>query len=430
MGDLLEDIKNDDSDFLAKSSKKGLSGRKKSDLGKGPFREFPAPAKKIIATVPSTQPAAETAAPPVQDTPPAIPVSFRSDSGLSAKNFVPVKKQTGLKTGLKESVSEDADEAVQLKVNPRQLRHNPRKVLRYLYQLASTSGDRTTPKFNATDAAEDIDLRYESFRTALKVLRHHNMIERVSYRSGPSGWCQFRIFKEVYRELYELYSNNEMDDVEDNNSGLNSGLSAPCSSSNKIVTTTTTEQADLVESIAHIDLSFWNIGRRSLVKYIGEGATCETVRELEEFLHRARAAVEDMKGRGETVRSPAGFLMHCLREGHVGVPAGYKSLEEIRLEEANREKRERLERMKAAKEEQYRVDFALFKEEFDVEERRRLLEEIRTEEKKKHPTFASKETLERTIQARFNEAMARLFVDHYPAEERMHLESSGVLRSS
>jgi len=427
MGDLLEDIKNDDSDFLAKSSKKGSSGRKKFDLGKGPFREFPAPAKKIIATVPASQPRAEAATTPVQEVQAPIPVSFRSDSGLLAKNFTPVEKQTGLKTGLKEDASEEVDEAVQLKVNPRQLRHNPRKVLRYLYQLASTSGDRTTPKFNATDAAEDIDLRYESFRTALKVLRHHNLIERVSYRSGPSGWCQFRIFKEVYRELYALYANDEIEGVEDNNSGLNSGLSAPCSSSNKILTTTTTEQADVVESIAHIDLSFWNIGRRSLVKYIGEGATCETVKELEEFLHRARAAVDDMKGRGETVRSPAGFLMHCLKEGYVGVPVGYRSLEEIRLEEANREKRERLERIKAAKEEQYRIDFALFKEELDAEEKKRLLETIREEEKKKHPTFASKETLERTVHARFNQALGQMFARQYPADEIVYLESAGVL---
>jgi len=148
---------------------------------------------------------------------------------------------------------------------------------------------------------------------------------------------------------------------------------------------------------------------------------------LEEFLHRARAAVDDMKGRGETVRSPAGFLMHCLKEGYVGVPVGYRSLEEIRLEEANREKRERLERIKAAKEEQYRIDFALFKEELDAEEKKRLLETIREEEKKKHPTFASKETLERTVHARFNQALGQMFARQYPADEIVYLESAGVL---
>ena len=431
MSDLLEDIKNDDSDFLAKSTKKGLSGRKKSDLGKGPFREFPALTKNVAAVPPGVPPADDARTPPLEGPASVNPVTTRSDSGLITENQSSPKIQTGLKPGLKESVTQDIASGVSRTITPRQLRRNPKRVLRYLFQIASTSGERTTPQFNTMDAADDIDIRYESFRTALKVLRNHNLIERVSYRPGPCGWCQFRIFKDVYRELHELYSNADDETIDDSDSGLKSGSSAVCSSSRVLITTTTTtaEEGDLIDAIAHIDLSFWNIGRRSLVKFIGAGKTCESIRELEEFLHRAKAAVEDMKGRGGKIRSPAGFLMHCLREGYVGVPDGYKSLDEVRLEEMNREKKERLERIKTIKEEQYRIDFALFKEEFDAVEKRQLIEAIRDEEKKKHPAFASKETLERTVQARFNEALARIFADRYPADERMHLENAGVLRS-
>lgn len=404
MGDLLEDIKEDSSDFLAKSSKKGLSGRKKGDLGMGPFREFPAAPKKDPVELRSEdQKKVE------------VPVAIRSLSGLNEGPFEPKKKQTGLKTGLPEATPLTDSAEVVNKVSPKTLRRNPKKVLRYLFDLASSSGERTTPNFNIIDASETLDMRYESLRTALKILRGHKLIERVSYRPGPNGWCQFRIFKDTYKELNEIYTRVNEEDVESDNSGLRSGSSNVCSSSNNLNITTTTGD-DVIDQLSHINLSAWNISRRSLVKYVGPGNTCETVRDMEEFLHRAKAAIEGMKGRGEVVRSPAGFLMHCLKEGYVGVPEGYKSLEEIRIEESNREKRERLERMRAAKEEQYRVDFALFKEEFDPEEKRRLLEGIREEERKRHPSFASKATLDKTIQAKFEEVMKSKFEEQYSRE--------------
>jgi hypothetical protein len=426
MGDLLEDIKEDSSDFLAKSTKKGSSGRKKSDLGLGPFRDFPIPARKGPSAAPNS--IASNPVTPESATEPAPdkPVSFRSDSGLNPVSITAAPEQTGLKTGLNPADVNASAGSNSRGISPRQLRKNPKKVLRYLYQAASQSGERTTPSFNIVDAAADINIPYESFRTALKILRGYNFIERISYRAGPNGWCQFQIPKVVFKDLYELYSIADEEHTF-KQPGLKSGLSQTCSSSmlsnNTTTTATALEEIDRIEALSHVDLGTWNISKKMLVKHIGPGKTCESVKDMEEFLHRASAAIESLRARGDAVRSPAGFLMHCLNEGYVGVPDGYKSLEELRLEKMNRETRERLDRIKAAKEEKCRMEFELFREELDSAEKRSMLERIRDDEGKSHPAFASKETLERSIQVRFKEELIQKFCERFTAAERVYVES-------
>lgn len=415
MGDLLEDIKNDDSDFLAKSSKKGSSGRKKSDLGMGPFRDLQASGQKRAAGPETGSETIPVEFRSVDKKQAEVPVSFRSSSGLDNLPLGSSPEQTGLETGLPDALpaSNVSESSI---VSPRLLRRNPKMVLRYLFEMASKSGERTTQKINIVEASEYLEIRYESFRTAIKVLRNYNIVERASYRSGPNGWCQFRFQKDTFKDLYDFYNGQLSKGEKLQNSGLNSGLSDDSSSSGIKNTTTTATDESALDTLTCLDLSQWNISKRSLVNHVGPGKTCETVEEMQEFLHRVAAAVDEMRKRGEKVRSPAGFLMHCLREGYVGVPEGYVSLKERRERERAEQARRELEKIQAAKKERYESEYALFRESVDQGVKARLVEEIRSKSKTK-VEVVGKATFDKAIKAEIENGLRRNFCAQYRPEE-------------
>jgi hypothetical protein len=178
-----------------------------------------------------------------------------------------------------------------------------------------------------------------------------------------------------------------------------------------------------------LDLQRWGISKTHLLPHIGPGKTCETFQDLEEFLHKVDAAIASIEQGGKKMRSRAGFLISRLQGQPIGVPDSYVSLREKRLLAEKEAKERELQRIRTAKREKYQVEFQLFQETFDGERKNQLLQNIREEEQRNHPSFASAETLERSVQSRFKDALRKLFCEQYqPEEERGEVE--GMLFST
>ncbi len=423
-------------DFLSSMNKKGTTGRKRSSLGMGPFRENPLAPLKSKSTVSSESNDSKTPQEEAVKTTPTESgtnaVQMRYNGGTKQVNAVqteaPSETICGTKSGTNAVQTRSPTFSTDIS-SLRTIRGNYRRVLLGLYARCRKRGQRTTADLCLIDFAQETQISYESIRTTLRRMLEKGFLLRTGFSTGRGGWVEYEIPELIYRALLDMETSNigwpEMRNLCGTNGGSISGQIASCSSSENL-NTTTTETNDTEEKIKEerlrelsaVDLSRWGIRRHALLGYVGVGKLCENRQELEEFLHRAKVAIDDLRSRGEPVRSPAGFLMHCLKAGYVGVPDGYKSLEEEQLEVMNREMRQRLENIKAAKKEKYQIEYEIFKETVDQARKSTLMKEIEGK-LDINRSIVGESAYARAISAKLEESMMDVFVQQYePAELR------------
>lgn len=364
----------------------------------------------------------------MQAEPPEVRVQKGFNEGQERVQNSQRKGSIGVEKGFNKGlvgVQSKGSEGVQTDITKSvaQLRGNNFKYLTHIFELCRANCETVTPPISLKKLSEEISMPWESIRTCIKRLCSNALLERVGNTKGPNAIVQYRLPEDVYRSLNMRLRKLGLSEVGVQNVGSEGVQSSLCSSSNLKTTTTngfnTDEEIDpsILERVNELNLKTWGITKAHLLRFVGPNKICETFEDLEEFLHRVEFVIADIEKKGKRVNSKAGFLISRLKGEPLGLPEGYVSLKEKRIRADKEEKERELERIRAAKEEKYRVEYALFREKFDPVEKEKLLNEIRTEEGKNHPDFASKETLDRTVQARFSQMMVKLFLEQFIVED-------------
>ena len=123
-----------------------------------------------------------------------------------------------------------------------------------------------------------------------------------------------------------------------------------------------------------LEKSFEGLNVRSLLPYLGQIDSAET---LQDFLDMANACVAASRDSGTPIRNPKGFLLAQLRAGYINPPEGYKSRRVLAQERRNRQLETELEDMRRLKEEEERLELEVYKAKLTPTAQSQLLQEAR-----------------------------------------------------
>lgn len=335
------------------------------------------------------------------------------------------------------------------------LSRNRIATLAYIYNLCRQYDDVTPPLHHKAVSAE-LNLPFETLRTCLKRLCADNLLQKLGTDRGRNAHHQYKLTETFFKVLKipanreillsagqgsaptSAYFSSQRTEFNSGSHMVQTAVNDPLCSSSNLETTTTSEPHSLASTDVHLqdqintlNLASWGISQRHLYPFVGPGKICETFEDLEELLHRAAAAIDSIEQGGKKIRSRAGFLISRLKGEPIGVPDGYVALKEKRLIAEKEQKGRELQNLRKAKREKLLVEFELFKEQIDPEEKKRLITELRAEETKNLGTLVGQETIERTVLGRFRESLIKRFCEPYAAigeakDVEVMLQDAGV----
>src|SRR5215216_6654797 len=96
------------------------------------------------------------------------------------------------------------------------LRSNPLRIFRYLFEMAKkASDDYTTPRIKMGDMMLHFDMSKDSARTALRFLLKQKFIERIAFQAGATGWSRYQLNKAICNEVERGLSTGFIDPFSD-----------------------------------------------------------------------------------------------------------------------------------------------------------------------------------------------------------------------
>lgn len=300
------------------------------------------------------------------------------------------------------------------------------KLVQFLSQKTREHQDEMQQRVSLPELAIQLGVKFESLKTVVRRLLKYKLLEKEHSERGYGGYISLKLSETAIAEL-QRWNQRQFDSKNAPNNLVQQQVhyqvqlpSSSCSIFNNNTTTTPNQREPYSEPISIPKefeeilntINFRDYGLRSpsqLAPFLGEGKTCETPTDLEEFFHKFDAVLTDKREKGEHVASKAGLLISCFRRGWVTVPQGYKSLEETRLQQRREEAEERLKKISEEKRRLYRANFALFKEDLPAEQKAKILAKASEESKTQNKIGASPVTIERIAQAEYDKELKRMF---------------------
>jgi predicted DNA-binding transcriptional regulator len=252
-----------------------------------------------------------------------------------------------------------------LSLNLADLRSNPLQLIRFLYAIAEIKNNEyTTRRVRLKEIMQHIDISKDSARTALRFLLKRNIIERIEFKPGQSGWSRYTIAISIFKELENGISKGSITPFEIKSlSSLQKGSN---SSSNLLNTTNNIDPFDW----GNVDVSpLESIGFTD--KHLLQIKTKVNPELVQESINHFAYALNH-NPRVTKYEKPLAAFIAVLKRGEPWIEPEYRSAQEIALEKLVAQKKAERRRLQQLEEESYKLAFEEWKEFLSHEE----LEEI------------------------------------------------------
>ena len=230
------------------------------------------------------------------------------------------------------------------------LRGNPLKIIQYLFAIATYEGECTTRKVTLSELMQALEISRDSARTGLRFLLKNNLLVRINFQPGKTGWSQYSIKKSLFLEITDAQKKGSINPIliasqYRTEKGSNS-------SSNIITTTIETidplswEDVD-VEPVAEIGFS---------VKHLLQLKQKNSPQVVQESINHFAFGLE-FNNNTMKYKDPVNVLMGVLRKGGAWIEPNYKSSQEIAQERLLEQKRAEHARLAKMHEELLKMEF-------------------------------------------------------------------------
>ena len=274
-----------------------------------------------------------------------------------------------------------------------------RITIQFLFNRCLWNNSLVSPPITKQQLIEGTQLKEETVLSAVKRLRLKNILDRHAYKDGKSGWTQYRISEESYRELLQLNQYSGIQSQGKVGSEVSSELSAKLSSSSSSINnknTTTTEMPEDWAAIDYSSIESHRFGRSHLLALYRDGKL--SAEEVQRCIHEFDFDVRVNKRVFRT--GPLNAFMGILRKGQPYVAAGYESPEEVEM-------KENLQRLKAREKEKQAREQELIEIHF-----REWMETLSPEMKKSISPFMAEGS------AGFDAALKGYFLENFWAQKK------------
>ncbi len=306
-------------------------------------------------------------------------------------------------------------------------------VIMFLYKHIIDDKLRITDKVTLSLIGSIVNKDTNILKNAISRLKNEkNCISIFKHKSGRGGWSQYQIEKTMYDSIYSTSniinkSNNPTTEPKPTNpkkdeliefikhqnekiADLQKLFLQPQSkthSETKLVTVTENENAETTSQVP--DLENWSdLDYSSLVEFgftqrhvsqiknfnknfdTDNQLTVDCVQEsIEHYAWALRNRLDEMKSYAPDNNRLRG-LLGVLKKGGNWTEANYKSPDDLAFEASLKAKKERLEKIKAQKEEVFNVEFDLWREELTESERAEVEEKGELQSKMPPRAFKNK----------------------------------------
>lgn len=240
------------------------------------------------------------------------------------------------------------------------LRSNPLKLFRYLFELTQRAGDDCkTPRVKIGDMMLKFNMSKDSARTALRFLLKQKFIERIEFQAGSMGWSRYQLSVDVYKELERGLSKGFMDPFNESPRRGEDNLSADGFGD-------AWDEVDFsgLESIGFNKKHFLQLKNKTSPEVVQES--------INHFIY---GLVHNKKT--QAYPNPLATLISVLKRGEFWVEPNYQSAQELAKAKLLEIKKAELERTKVIEEELYKVAFEEWQQNLSKEDRESLAPDTR-----------------------------------------------------
>lgn len=231
------------------------------------------------------------------------------------------------------------------------LRSNPLRLFRYLYELAKNNGaEYRSPRVKLREIMIQLDISKDSARTALRFLLKQNFIERIEFQPGQLGWSRYKLKEDICKELEDA---------------IIKGSIAPFVNfpSNELSKTNISHNNDPWESIDISPLEAIGFRNKHLLQ-VKKDLTPEIVQESINHFGYALKYNPKIK----EYSSPVSAFIAVLKRGEAWIEPNYKSPQEIAQQKFIEMKKAEIERAKQLEEEFFKVAMEEWQQTLSTEE--------------------------------------------------------------
>lgn len=86
---------------------------------------------------------------------------------------------------------------------------NPRKIILFLYKISFVDSLRITSRISKKEIAMELNIPFDSVKTALKFLIEHKCISKADIVVGKGGWVKYKINDILLSEIDLIYERTE-----------------------------------------------------------------------------------------------------------------------------------------------------------------------------------------------------------------------------
>jgi len=235
-------------------------------------------------------------------------------------------------------------------------------LLKYLFEVCSSLGQRKTPKIANHTVAALLQTTSGTLRNLLLRLKKKNFLIVLKTKNGPSGWRTYELPEATYKHLSDQRNltrasleREESVSRASQNASLGASPALPSSNSSNIINTITTREDDWVQLI-QTPLNLKNLGLgQGHIKQLKEKffLTPEQIQHgLEAFAYDLeKGELERLKSRG--VQNIIGYFFGAMKSGGYNpINEGFITAEDLaekemieRLENRKKERKERSEKL-------------------------------------------------------------------------------------
>ncbi len=240
------------------------------------------------------------------------------------------------------------------------LRSNPLRLFRYLFELAQRAGDDyKTPRVKIGDMMLKFEMSKDSARTALRFLLKQKFIERIEFQAGSMGWSRYKLNADVYKELERGLLKGSIGPFNESPRKRGGNLSAD-------------GFGDAWEEVDFSGLESIGFNKRHFLQ-LKNKTSPEVVQEsINHFIY---GLAHNKKT--QAYPNPLATLMSVLKRGEFWVESNYQSAQELAKAKLLEIKKAELERTKVIEEELYKVAFDEWQQNLNKEDRESLAPDTR-----------------------------------------------------
>lgn len=231
------------------------------------------------------------------------------------------------------------------------LRSNPLRLFRYLYELTKNSGENfRSPRVKLREIMIQLDISKDSARTALRFLLKQEFIERIEFQPGQLGWSRYKLKEDICKELEDAILKGSI-------SPFNNFVS------NELSKTNISHNNDPWESIDISPLESIGFREKHLLQ-IKKNSTPEIVQES--INHFSYALKYNQKTK--EYANPVNAFIAVLKRGEAWIEPNYKSPQEIAQQKFIELKKAEIERAKKLEEDLFEISLEEWQQTLSEEE--------------------------------------------------------------